>query len=111
MFERLIGWGKTRWFLLTGENIDAATAEKWGFLERLVDTSAELDAEVDKFVHSILEAGPRAVRIQKRLISAWEKGLDMDQSVQAGVNAFAEAYETSEPRDYMKAVFLDRKKK
>lgn len=106
----LIGWGKTRWFLLTGENVSAATIEKWGFLEALVDTPAELDAEVEKFVHSILEAGPNAIKIQKRLIGKWEAGLGMQQSVEAGINAFAEAYGTSEPGDYMKRVFLDRKR-
>jgi enoyl-CoA hydratase len=107
----LVGWGKTRWMLLTGKNIDAETADRWGFLEGLVDDKDQLDAEADKFVEAILEAAPLAVRNQKRLIGKWESNLKMHSSIEAGIDAFEEAFKTDEPREYMKKVFLDARAK
>ena len=36
LLPRLIGWGRTSWMLLTAENIDAATADRWGLVEQVV---------------------------------------------------------------------------
>ena len=46
LLPRLIGWGRTSWMLLTAENIDAATADRWGMVEQVVPV-AKLDAAVD----------------------------------------------------------------
>ncbi|HET8996763.1 MAG TPA: enoyl-CoA hydratase, partial [Acetobacteraceae bacterium] len=62
----LIGWGRTRQLLLTGENIDARKAEAWGFVEQVVP-AAGLDSTVERLVQCILDSGPRAVRLQKTL--------------------------------------------
>ena len=43
LLPRLIGWGRTSWLLLTAENIDAATADRWGMVEQVVP-AAKLDA-------------------------------------------------------------------
>jgi len=34
LLPQLIGWGRTRTLLLTGDTIDAATAERWGLVEQ-----------------------------------------------------------------------------
>ena len=34
LLPRLIGWGRTSWLLLTAENIDAATADRWAWSSR-----------------------------------------------------------------------------
>jgi enoyl-CoA hydratase len=106
LLPRLIGWGRARRLLYTGEMIDAGTAEQWGLVERVV-TSAELDAAVEEWLAVILGAGPQAIRLQKALIREWE-GLPIDAAIQAGIGAFAEAYASPEPADRM-AAFLRKK--
>lgn len=103
----LIGWGKTRELVLTGELIDAQEAHRCGFLDRLV-TPAELDAAVEKWVSAILAAGPRAVRLQKRLVQDWER-MSIADAVKQGIAAIVEARRTDEPKRLMRA-FVDRKR-
>ncbi len=98
----LIGWGRTRWLLLTGETIGAADALGWGLVERVVG-AAELDRAVEETVASILAAGPEAIRLQKRLIAEWE-GLAVEAAVARGIECFAEAWGTEEPRRMLGAV-------
>jgi len=106
LLPRLVGWGRARRLLYTGEVIDAGTAEQWGLVERVV-TSAGLDAAVEEWVAAILGAGSRAIRLQKTLIREWE-ALPIDAAIQAGIGAFAEAYASPEPADRM-AAFLRKK--
>jgi len=108
LLPHLIGWGKTRELVFTGDHIDAAEACRCGFLEKLVEPAA-LDAGVEQWVSSILAAGPRAIRIQKKLVRDWER-MTIAQAVQAGIRACNEARRTDEPRRLM-AAFLARKKK
>ena len=81
--------------LLVAENIDARTAYEWRFVERVVP-AAELDNAVSRWLHSIVEAGPKAVRLQKMLMRRWEQ-LPLDQAVRSGIDAFAQAMESGEP--------------
>jgi enoyl-CoA hydratase/carnithine racemase len=104
----LVGWGKTRELVYTGELIDAQEAYRCGFLDRLTP-AAELDAAVEKWVAVILAAGPRAIRIQKRLVADWER-MSIKAAVQQGIRAIVEARETDEPKRLMRA-FVERKKK
>jgi enoyl-CoA hydratase/carnithine racemase len=105
LLPSLIGWGRTREMLLLGESIDADTALRWGLVERVV-APAELDAAVEKCLTALLHAGPRATRLQKRLIRQWED-LPVSEAVAAGIDCFADSYTTEEPSRLMRA-FLDR---
>src|SRR4051794_36804638 len=102
----LIGWGRTRELLLTGETIDAAKALAWGLVGEGVEP-ASLDDEVGYRVVGILASGPRAVRIQKRLMRRWEDET-VSEAVRSGIDAFVEAWRSDEPRRLMRA-FLDRR--
>ncbi len=102
----LIGWGKTRELVLTGEHIDAEEAYRTGFLQRLVSNTGALDAAVEKWIAAICESGARAVRIQKELCREWER-LSIAESVQSGIQAMVRSRETDEPKRLMQA-FLDR---
>lgn len=102
----LIGWGRTRELLLLGETIDSATALRWGLVER-VAPPGELDTAVAACVDAVLAAGERAVRLQKALIRRWED-LPVGAAIEAGIDAFADAYRTDEPARMMRA-FLDRR--
>lgn len=95
LLPQLIGWGRTRQFLYTGDNIDARQALEWGLVERVVPHET-LDAAVEEWVASILESGPRAIRLQKELIREWE-AMPVNDAIQAGIRSFARAYETDEP--------------
>jgi enoyl-CoA hydratase len=103
LLPTLIGWGRTRRLLLTGETIDAEAALSWGLVEE-VTTADELDDAVEACFADILACGPAAVRAQKALIAAWET-LQLAQAIDAGVEAFAGAYLTDEPKRMM-AEFL-----
>ena len=108
LLPRLIGWGRTSWMLLTGENIDSAKAEAWGMVEEVVET-AKIDVAVERCVHSIVDATPLAVRAQKRLMRRWER-LPLDEAVQAGIDSFAQSVAEGEHIERMGA-FVNRKKK
>lgn len=107
LLPALIGWGRTRRLLYTGETIDAATAYDWGFVEKLV-ADDPLDAAVAETVDAILAAGPNAIRAQKALIAEWER-VPLDAAIAAGIDSFAAAFETDEPNRAMRA-FIDRKR-
>lgn len=107
LLPQLIGWGKTRELVYTGDPIDAAEAYRCGFLEKLVDP-ASLNTGVEQWVSSILAAGPRAIRLQKKLVRDWER-MTIMQAITAGIRACVAARKTDEPKRLMQA-FLDRKK-
>jgi enoyl-CoA hydratase len=91
----LVGWGRTREMLLLGDTFDAVAALDMGLVDAVVD-AASLDAAVEARIISLLANGPRAVRIQKTLIRRWE-GLPLEAAITAGIDAFASAFETTEP--------------
>ena len=107
LLPRLIGWGRTSWLLLTAQNIDAATADRWGFVEQVVPAAGLADA-VERCVTSIVEGTPGSVRGQKRLMRRWER-LSIDEAVQAGIDAFAQSVGEGEHIERM-AAFVNRKK-
>lgn len=108
LLPALIGWGRTRELLLLAETIDAATAVRWGLVERVAPAGG-LDAALDDCLGALLKAGPQAIRLQKRLIRQWED-LPLRQAIAAGIDSFADAYATDEPTRLMRA-FLDRRRR
>jgi enoyl-CoA hydratase/carnithine racemase len=108
LLARLMGAGRARWLLLTGELIDAAEALRWGLVERVVD-AARLDAEVDHALEGILASGAQAIRAQKRLNRAYEE-LPFSQAVALSIDEFERAYTTGEPQRLMRD-YLERKRK
>lgn len=105
VLPRLVGWGTAVELVLTGAPIDAREAHRVGFLQRCVP-AADLDAAVEAWITALLACGPRAVRIQKRLLLDWER-LPVTDAARAGIAAFADAYRSDEPRRLMTA-FLER---
>jgi len=95
LLPRLMGAGRARWLLLTGELIDAAEALRWGLVERVVAAQG-LDAEVDHALDAILASGPEAIRAQKRLNRAYEE-LPFADAVALSIDAFEQSYRTGEP--------------
>ena len=108
LLPRLIGWGKAAELIYTGESIPASEALACGLVERVVPF-AELDQTVERWTQSILETGPRAMRLQKALMREWER-LPLDQAIERGIESFVAAYETDEPQELMNK-FLSRRRK
>lgn len=92
----LIGQGRARRLLLTGETIGAAEALAWGLVDAVAPPDG-LDSAVERFAAAILAGGPRAIRLQKALIREWED-LSASAAVERGIDAFTAAYTTDEPR-------------
>jgi enoyl-CoA hydratase/carnithine racemase len=95
----LIGWGRTRDLLIFGEIIDAHRALAIGLVDELVE-SGGLESALEARLQTLLTSKPRAVRLQKALIRRWED-LPLSQAIAAGVDSFAQAFETSEPAQAM----------
>jgi enoyl-CoA hydratase/carnithine racemase len=108
LLPRLLGWGRTSWLLLTGQNIGAQKALEWGFVETVVKPR-DLDAAIERDVAAIVAAAPKAVRAQKSLMRRWE-ALPLDEAIRAGIDAFAQSATTGEHTERMTA-FVNRKRK
>jgi enoyl-CoA hydratase/carnithine racemase len=64
---RIISLSHAMEMLLTGEFIDAATAERIGLVSRVVPAD-QLQAEADRIARAIASNGPMAVRMTKELV-------------------------------------------
>jgi enoyl-CoA hydratase len=106
LLPSLIGWGRTRRLLFTGETIGADEAERWGLVDWSVPR-AELDDTVENVLSAVLACGPRAIRLQKALIRDWE-ALPLSAAIERGVTCFADAYRTDEPRRMMQAFLASK---
>jgi len=100
LLPMLVGWGRTRQILLLGENFDAKRALEWNFVERVTPRD-QLDQAVESWVSQTLASAPAAVRLQKALFRSWED-LPLRAAIAAGIDAFAAAYDTDEPRSRMR---------
>jgi len=107
LLPSLVGWGRARWMLMTGETFTAEDACRWGLVEAVYPAD-ELDLAVDALVTALLEPEPRAVRLQKALMQRWED-LPVSGAITAGIEAFEDAFATDTPRRAM-ADFLAQRK-
>jgi len=104
----LIGWGKTREMLLTGELSTAAEALAMGFLQQVV-TAGELDSAVETWLAAICRAAPQAIRAQKALMNRWQR-VSVEEGVMAGIDALSDAYKTGEPQAAIRAFFAAKRR-
>ena len=95
LLPALIGQGRARRLLLTGETIDAAAALAWGLVDA-VAPAAGLDAAVDRLAQPILAAGPQAIRRQKSLMLDWQE-LPIGPAIARGIDSFVSAFDSDEP--------------
>jgi enoyl-CoA hydratase/carnithine racemase len=75
-------------------------------VNRVVEPSG-LRAATEGLVGEILKCGPQAIRLQKELIIRWRNS-DLRTAISAGVEAFALAFASDEPRMAMEA-FLEKR--
>jgi enoyl-CoA hydratase/carnithine racemase len=107
LLPTLVGWGRAREIMLLGETFTASQALAWRLVEHVVPATA-LDEAVESWIGKLVTSEPRAVRLQKRLIRQWED-LPLAAAVQAGIEAFAEAYRSDEPAIAMREFLLQQR--
>lgn len=108
LLPRLVGAGKTRELVYTGESITATEAARCGLVDRVVPGTG-LDDATHGWVQAIGAAGAQAIRLQKALLRRWD-AVSLDDAIQAGIQSFTSAYQTDEPRRLMQA-FLERQRR
>jgi enoyl-CoA hydratase/carnithine racemase len=106
LLPRLVGAGKAAELVLMGEMIDAQEAHRIGLANRVVP-SDRLMEEARGAVEVIAANGPLAIRLQKELINVWMQG-DLKTAVEAGINAFAYCFTSSQPGEGA-AAFLEKR--
>lgn len=96
LLPRLVGAGRARRLVYTGETIDAATALAWGLVDEVAPPD-RLDDAVARIIDAMLRAGPRALRAQKRVCGDWDE-LPLAAAVERSIEAFAATWDHDEAR-------------
>ena len=68
----VLGPARAKELLLTGDPVDAATAERWGLVNRVVP-AAELMTEARAFADRVAAGAPLALRYTKLAVNKWIK--------------------------------------
>lgn len=76
---RLVGLGRAKHLVLTGETIDARTALEWGLVSAVVP-AAELTRTVHALAERVLARGPLAIRLAKIALNASAR-VDLDSGL------------------------------
>lgn len=103
---RLVGEGWAKRMILCNERIDAATAQRIGLVEDVVDSGAALDRAL-ALASRAAQQSPSAVARCKRLIhSARDKAID--EGLRAERELFVELFHTQDQREGVRA-FLEKR--
>ncbi|MGO4125061.1 enoyl-CoA hydratase family protein [Inquilinus sp. YAF38] len=98
ILPRIIGQGRASELLYTGRSMDGAEAERWGFLNRLVEPEALL-GEATALARSLADGPTFAHAMTKRMLhQEWDMGVD--QAIEAEAQAQAVCMQT---RDFRRA--------
>lgn len=98
ILPRIIGQGRASDLLYTGRSMDGTEAERWGFLNRLVEPEALLQ-EATALARSLADGPTFAHAMTKRMLhQEWDMGVD--QAIEAEAQAQAVCMQT---RDFRRA--------
>jgi len=103
---RLIGLGRAKHLVLTGDPIDADTALAWGLVSAVVPGPEVVDA-ARALARRILARGPLAVRLAKLALNASTR-VDQDSGLLIETLAQAICFESEDKREGMSA-FLEKR--
>lgn len=104
---RLVGPGKAKELILTGDMVGADEGLKIGLVEKVVAPDELMD-EAKKMASKILSKGPVAVRIAKECIN-YGMETDLDDGLEYETRKFGEIFGTEDKNEGTKA-FLDKRK-
>lgn len=103
----LIGEGRSMEMILTGDMIDAATAEKLGLVNH-VHPADQLEAETMKLAEKIAEKAPIALQLCKEAVKFASRS-NLDEGLRREVDLFAIAFSTEDKQEGVSA-FLEKRK-
>jgi len=109
MLPRLVGAGRARWLVMTGETIDAERALAWGLIEE-VFSPGTFEKDFNQRIDALLSGDAEALRAQKRLCRLWEEA-PLAESVRASIDEFAASYGKGEPNRRIAAFRAARAKR
>ncbi|MBI2943947.1 MAG: enoyl-CoA hydratase/isomerase family protein [Candidatus Wallbacteria bacterium] len=104
---RLIGWGRAKEMILTGQIVDAREAERIGLVSRVVPREALLDTARD-YALKMLARGPLALRLAKLALNMSAR-TGLDSGLQIERLAQAILFESKDKLEGMTA-FLEKRK-
>ncbi|MCX7962239.1 MAG: enoyl-CoA hydratase-related protein [Burkholderiales bacterium] len=105
---RALGAQAARRYMLTGERLSAAEAQRLGFLHACVP-AAELDQRIEALIAQLLAAGPRALAAAKRLLARIERAPITPRLATETAAVLAEVRAGAEAREGIGA-FLEKRK-
>jgi enoyl-CoA hydratase len=103
---RLIGLGRAKHLILTGDPIDAATALEWGMVSAVVP-GAEVLPAARRLAERVLSRGPLAIRLAKAAINASAR-VDLDSGLLIETLAQAICFESADKQEGT-AAFLEKR--
>jgi enoyl-CoA hydratase/carnithine racemase len=106
LLPRVVGLGRASELLLLGETIDAATADRYGLVTRLVDDDAVVD-EAAALARQFA-AGPWLAYADTKLLLARELDVDLTSAVELEAQAQALLMRTRDHREFHDA-FRDKR--
>ena len=95
---RLVGRGRALEIILAGEDLDAETAERWGYLNRIYAADA-IDAKIAALAQRIASFPASAVRLAKASVTAAD--LPLQQGLQEEAYLFARLLRTDAAQQNM----------
>jgi enoyl-CoA hydratase/carnithine racemase len=98
---RLIGAGRARWLIMSGERIPAAQAEAWGLVEFVVE---DLEAGIERYAGALAKQSPHALRQIKELLRETREGRDDEREFRA----FADCLGSEDGQEGV-AAFLEKR--
>lgn len=73
--QRIIGRARAMEIIMSGEDIDAETAERWGYFNRIYKAD-EIEQQIDRLANRIASYPVEAVRLAKQSMNGADKPLD-----------------------------------
>src|SRR5215470_2614735 len=104
---RMIGEGRAMEMLLTGDMIDAETADKFGLVNH-VYPKEELEAKTMKLAEKIAEKAPIALQLSKEAVKFASRS-NLDEGLRREVDLFAICFSTDDKKEGV-AAFLEKRK-
>lgn len=104
---RLVGEGRSMEMVLTGDMIDAATAEKFGLVNHVYPAD-QLEAETMKLAEKIAQKAPIALQLSKEAVKFASRS-NLDEGLRREVDLFAICFSTEDKKEGV-AAFLEKRK-
>lgn len=104
---RLVGEGRSMEMVLTGDMIDAATAERFGLVNH-VFLADQLETETMKLAEKIAQKAPVALQLSKEAVKFASRS-NLDEGLRREVDLFAICFSTEDKKEGV-AAFLEKRK-